>query len=1116
MPPHKRARSRSNVRIDRRKKPRDAVSASSDRLQRTSSAGNAVDSQLSTRASVISVSPLLTDSSQSAHLDSPADPPGEGNGQDDSEQVGEDTHNTDHSSLDSRVDALLSSSHPVYVSIPHHAHGAWRISCEQLLGAYAAATDTRTKEEVMLQILKHPQVSIRLCPTGRLTRQISHGVRPNPSADASSSQSVRTLDGVSKQVKRAIIHSLNGDTRRANNVLRQQSGIAPRNDRTMDTLHQLHPPPSDPLPPLPASAPTAVAIDVKTVRRLIRTHCNNTAAGDSASGWRNKHLLPLVTSGKCMQGIGAIIVDIINGVFTGAVKRALTACTLLPLDKPGGGVRPIGIGNTFVRLAKIYAVKMSSCDLRSMFPSIQLGCGQKNGCERVLHALQAFHERAPVHHVVCSTDIRNAFNTRRRRDMWDALVKQPSCQPLLRMVHWAYSEASQLCVYEGSKLFGTVPSAEGVVQGDPLASLMFALSMQPIYEKCIEDTDGQVRALAIQDDLYLMGDVEQVMQCLSKLKTLCGDSGLTLAVNKCQVLPCYRNAMGADTGDTDYLKSIKDTCKQADVRVVGQMEALGSVLSNYDDGVGAHVMRQVCNQQSYFDLLCHDSMPQQMAYKLLRDSANPSMNYITRVCPTDDIKDALVKWDDMVGDAFFRMHHIDVNSHGPDVSRHRRQQVHLPISMGGMGLMSVHESAQAAYTASLCTAYDDIVALDIESSQVSSSAEVNTADVATAYITQNTAPNMQYMSGRNVDVMALCEVESVQALCETSAAHVKLQHKLVQQMNKHRAAQLTAAVSESYRAVLLSASQPHASRWLVNMFDCGDVMFRPALWDAAVRHRLYLPPADMMCTTVCECGHGQADTAVRRVQPFSEQPAHFHVCDRMKGYLKLRHDVCKAVLFKELRELGAHVTLEPHLKRSGDGAVQDLRADLLVVTASGSKYIDLSIVCPAGRENVHVHGSHRHAGRSCEVAAKDKVIKYTGMLPDGCTDTDFVPLVLETYGAINREGLSWLKSVCRELSSEPETALEHMLNVMSATLQMQNGQVDVSGMTAHRVGQRAVQRSAGQVYQGHIMSLIQQYVSGVTRLDWLNQARRRPSAGQLRQETGEEEKESARTCQEIR
>ena len=141
-------------------------------------------------------------------------------------------------------------------------------------------------------------------------------------------------------------------------------------------------------------------------------------------------------------------------------------------------------------------------------------------------------------------------------------------------------------------------------------------------------------------------------------------------------------------------------------------------------------------------------------------------------------------------------------------------------------------------------------------------------------------------------------------------------------------------------------------------------------------------------------------------------------------------------------------------------------------------------MCPSGQEFVSKCRSDIHPGKACEVAAREKVVKYTGAMPEGCTDSDFVPLVYETYGAVNKAGTSWLKSVCNELSDEPANVLEHMLNVMSATLQMGNGQVDVSGMVLHRQGQRAVQESRSETYQGHVMNLLHQYVCGMIRMNW--------------------------------
>ena len=75
-----------------------------------------------------------------------------------------------------------------------------------------------------------------------------------------------------------------------------------------------------------------------------------------------------------------------------------------------------------------------------LFPTIQYGVVDfAGGCERVLHQLRYLQRHAPAGHVICSTDIKNAFNTRRRADIWNALVAHDSCKNLLPLFHWAYA-----------------------------------------------------------------------------------------------------------------------------------------------------------------------------------------------------------------------------------------------------------------------------------------------------------------------------------------------------------------------------------------------------------------------------------------------------------------------------------------------------------------------------------------------------------------------------------------------------------------------------------------------------------------------------------------------------
>ena len=53
----------------------------------------------------------------------------------------------------------------------------------------------------------------------------------------------------------------------------------------------------------------------------------------------------------------------------------------------------------------------------------------------------------------------------------------------------------------------------------------------------------------------------------------------------------------------------------------------------------------------------------------------------------------------------------------------------------------------------------------------------------------------------------------------------------------------------------------------------------------------------------------------------------------------------------------------------------------------------------------------------------------------------------------------------------------------------------------YRRGQRAVQESRSETYQGHVMNLLHQYVCGMIKLNWSSESRRRVRAGEMREAT---------------
>src|ERR1700759_1534396 len=130
--------------------------------------------------------------------------------------------------------------------------------------------------------------------------------------------------------------------------------------------------------------------------------------------------------------------------------------------------------------------------------------------------------------VLLKTDIRNAFNSRRRDQMLEILFEHPELAPIWRMAYWAYKDSSSLLVFENGKYKATIESAQGVKQGDALGALLYALSVHSFYKNCTPPGEDKVRKIAIMDDLNLVGAFKPVFEAFDRFEASLVGSGLEM------------------------------------------------------------------------------------------------------------------------------------------------------------------------------------------------------------------------------------------------------------------------------------------------------------------------------------------------------------------------------------------------------------------------------------------------------------------------------------------------------------------------------------------------------------------------------------------------------------
>ena len=130
----------------------------------------------------------------------------------------------------------------------------------------------------------------------------------------------------------------------------------------MSALRDLHPPCEDPCPDGPDRQ--IVAIDLEELKLVIKRKIARGAAA-GPSGWTGELLLPLIRDKSCLEGLGALVLDISNNLLDAHSRQLLTSCLLLAIPKPGSDVpRPLAIGEVFLKTAASYCTSLTRTTLK--------------------------------------------------------------------------------------------------------------------------------------------------------------------------------------------------------------------------------------------------------------------------------------------------------------------------------------------------------------------------------------------------------------------------------------------------------------------------------------------------------------------------------------------------------------------------------------------------------------------------------------------------------------------------------------------------------------------------------------------------------------------------------
>ena len=147
-------------------------------------------------------------------------------------------------------------------------------------------------------------------------------------------------------------------------------------------------------------------IKVRTLRRKLRTIKRGAEPGPS--GWRNAHITLI---GERPHGVEELT-RWARAYATGSLcpwdARLWSSVILVPLDKGGGKIRPIALGEALSKLAQAVLLDTIQAHLRSSFEPHQLSVRTPGGAELLVRTLRAW-TAAPEGRSLLQLDLKNAY-----------------------------------------------------------------------------------------------------------------------------------------------------------------------------------------------------------------------------------------------------------------------------------------------------------------------------------------------------------------------------------------------------------------------------------------------------------------------------------------------------------------------------------------------------------------------------------------------------------------------------------------------------------------------------------------------------------------------------------
>ena len=751
-------------------------------------------------------------------------------------------------------------------------------------------------------------------------------------------------------------------------------------------------------------------------------------ASAGPSGWHVSCIKALCKLPVNLKRVTEVLNRLLHETLPDDLLSSLQLGSLTTLSKSGGGVRPIVIRDAWLRLLSKSVLQEEQGRMSEHLPPIQAGVGLQGGSELIIHTVRQ-HLESNQDDCLLAVDCCNAYGTVFRDAIQKAITSAAApagCSLTPRYFSRFVNSTQTVFSSSGFKC----RMAEGLIQGDPLSPLLFALALQPVLvsvQESMTQTSARARIFAYLDDVFIIGPPAAVQAAFQLFSTMAPSIGLKINPSKSKVLSPIDTVRGSP--------ELQQLCSNHNFPAPEAcIEILGSPVGSLEEE--ARLTEDKIEEAKFIRLVALPDKQTRLA--ILRYCITALHTHLIRTVPPQASSIAAKKHDQLVSNVVASLLDLDV-SQMPAASK---AECALPIKVGGLGLPSLERTAKQAYLSSVWLAINTwskispnpcpMARMLASSKQLAESLE-STVQLLSDFIRFS-------KKARSVNGSLVVNMPQVTDELPTRPLPSSFSRKLSHaQANMDSARLFKTLRSDRERAQFLSKQGFASGAWLAALPSDPSLRFYNADFTVALRLWLRVPNLPLFGLTgseACQCR--RVDIPMLASKTCTED--HLLNCNG-SGQFNKRHDAIVNTFHAMAQSVQLRAIVEPPVSAQQQSQKRfDISIDRADASASNLK-LDVAVWNPQAQSAVAK--AAKYPMHTAHEAVQKKNNKYKDNLTSG---DKFVALAFETFGAMHQNVRDVVALLSKRVSNmpPPDTAFSspsftaYWLQRLSVTLWREN------------------------------------------------------------------------------